>query len=255
MEQISSRKSSLVAHIRKLLSSRKYRREMGEMVCEGPKMLEEALKWRATITTVLVEQGRGLPTELPESLRKVEVPKDLLSYLSDTETPQGLLFLCRIPKAEVPPTLERGHYLVLDGLQDPGNVGTIWRTADALGAKGLFLLPGCADPWSPKTLRSSMGACFRFPLWEMELGPLGECLAQADIPLLATALDEKTKDLRSIQLDLAAVVIGSEGKGVSPEVLAACEATVKIPMGPRCESLNAAVAASIVLWEMGRTSL
>ena len=132
---------------------------------------------------------------------------------------------------------------------DPGNVGTIWRTADAFGAEGLFLLPGCAEPFSPKTVRATMGACFRLPVWEAELDGLRALLARAGMPLYATALRSDTSDVREIPLDRAAVVIGSEGRGVSQAVLDTCEKTLKIPMRERCESLNAAAAAAVVLWE------
>ena len=147
------------------------------------------------------------------------------------------------------------RFLVLDGVQDPGNVGTIWRTADAFGADGLILLPGCADPFSPKTVRATMGACFRLPVWETDLAGLPQVLEGAGLPLYATALREDTDDVRRAGLSRCAVVIGSEGRGVSQAVLDACAGTLKIPMRQRCESLNAAVAASVVLWEMARPLL
>ena len=250
MEHITSRKNPHLAHIRKLLSSRAYRRECGQMVCEGPKMLGEALCWGAEITQIVQRENAQLPP-IPPGIQRIEVPKDLLEWLSDTKTPQDNLFLCRIPQAaQILPSGSR--LLVLDSVQDPGNLGTIWRTADAFGADGLILLQACADPWSPKTLRATMGAAFRLPLWEMEAEALATLLKQREIPLYATALQADTKDVREVSLQKAAVVIGSEGRGVSPEVLALCEKTIKIPMEPRCESLNAAVAASVVLWEMTR---
>ena len=145
--------------------------------------------------------------------------------------------------------LAPGRYLVLDGVQDPGNVGTVWRTADAFGADGVFLLPGCAEPFSPKTVRATMGACFRLPVWETGLERLTELLKGAGVPLYATALRADTADLGSADLSRAAVVIGSEGRGVSRPVLDACALTLRIPMRDRCESLNAAAAAAVVLWE------
>lgn len=250
MEEITSRSNPLMTHIRKLTGSRKQRRAAGEMVCEGPKMLREALLWGADITVVLETEEAGPLPELPEGVRRVRVPRDLLHAVADTQTPQDLLFLCRIRDMELPERLPGSRYLVLDGLQDPGNVGTIWRTADAFGADGLILLPGCADPWSPKTLRGSMGACFRLPLWEAGLPELLVRLERDELPLWATALREGAEDLRQVSLKRGAVVIGSEGRGVSPEVLAACGRALKIPMRERCESLNAATAASVILWVM-----
>lgn len=251
MEEITSRSNALITHVRKLNASRAHRRAEGAFVCEGPKLLEEALQWGAGLSAVLVSEGTGLPT-LPEGVRVAQVPADLMKSICDTGTPQGVLFLCSTPDLALPGTLTPGRYLVLDGVQDPGNVGTVWRTADAFGAEGLILLPGCADPFSPKTVRATMGACFRLPVWETDRETLKRTLDGAGIPLCATALRDDTQDVRTAGLGSAAVVIGSEGQGVSDAVLALCETTVKIPMTPRCESLNAAVAAAVVLWEMYR---
>lgn len=250
MEKITSRQNPLMVHIRKLQSSKSYRREQGEFVCEGPKLLKEALAWGAVLTAAVWEEGREFPNQ--EGVRTAVVPTPLFRSLSDTETPQGVLFLCRLPRLSTPEALVGGRYLVLDGVQDPGNVGTIWRTADAFGVDGLFLLPGCADPFSPKTVRATMGACFRLPVWESDRENLAASLRGAEIPLWAAALREDTEDIRRVDLRRAAVVIGSEGRGISEETLALCENTLKIPMRERCESLNAAVAASVVAWEMAR---
>lgn len=252
MEQITSRANPLIAHIRKLAKDRAFRRESGQMICEGPKMLEEALRWGAAVTTLLTTGALSRP--IPPEVRQVQVPADLLQAVAPTQTPQKVLFLCDIPGKTLPETLTGSRYLVLDGLQDPGNVGTLWRTADAFGADGLLLLPGCADPWNPKTIRATMGACFRLPAWEVTLEELLPLLRKAALPLYATALREDTEDLRRVSLGRAAVVIGSEGKGVSPEVLASSGKTLKIPMISRCESLNAAAAGAVVLWEMFRES-
>ena len=253
MERITSRQNPLMAHIRKLNSSRSYRREKGEFTGEGPKLLEEAVKAGAEITVVVVAEGTQI--SCPAGARQVEVPADLLQSLCDTKTPQGVLFVCRMGQLTPPEQLPGQRYLVLDGLQDPGNVGTLWRTADAFGAHGLFLLPGCADPFSPKTLRATMGACFRLPVWQGELGPLKALLRQAGLPLYATALRADTADLRDTDLTRSAVVIGSEGRGVCPQVLEESDLTIQIPMTARCESLNAAAAGSVILWHMCQTSL
>ena len=251
MERITSRTNPLITRIRKLTGDRKYRRREGVMVCEGPKMLAEALRWGAGLETILWQTGTHPPAGIPQGVRQVEVPGDLLRSVAPTETPQRVLFLARLPARALPEELTGSRYLVLDGLQDPGNLGTLWRTADAFGADGLLLLPGCADPWSPKTLRSTMGACFRLPVWEGKLEDLLPRLARAGLPLYATALGEDTQDIRTLPLGRAAVVIGSEGRGVSPAVLAASEKTLQIPMTERCESLNAAAAGTVVLWQMG----
>ena len=247
MELITSRQNPLAVHIRKLGADGKYRRSQGQYLCEGEKLVREALRWSAGVETLVYARGKRPPDGLPQDIRLVEVPEGLFESLSTVETPQGVLAVCRRPETMAP-----GGYLVLDGLQDPGNVGAIWRTADALGAAGVVLLPRCADPFSPKTVRSTMGACFRLPVWESGLEHLCPRLAAAGIPLYATALREDTADVRALSLERAAVVIGSEGRGISDEALARCEKTIRIPMRERCESLNAAAAAAVVLWEMAR---
>ncbi len=248
-ERITSRRNPLVARLRRLGTDKRARRAEGAFLCEGGKLVGEALRWGAEVELLAVAEGAAPPEGLPPDVQVVELPAELLAYISTVETPQGMLALCRAPALTPPRELPPGRYLVLDGVQDPGNVGTIWRTADAFGAAGLLLLPGCAEPFAPKTVRATMGACFRLPVWEAELGGLSALLRGAGVPLYAAALRDDTADIREIPLDRAAVVIGSEGRGVSQAVLDACEKTLKIPMRDRCESLNAAAAAAVVLWE------
>lgn len=250
MEKITSRQNPLVAQVRKLNSSRPFRRQRGQFVGEGPKLLDEAVKAGAEVQVLVTAEGTQVPS--PSGARQVEVPRDLLESMCDTKTPQGVLFLCAMPDTAPPQTLPGGRYLVLDGVQDPGNVGTIWRTADALGADGLILVNGCADPFSPKTVRATMGACFRLPVYETPFQELAALLEGSGLSLYATALREDTVDIKTADLRRSAVVIGSEGRGISQELLALSRQTLKIPMRERCESLNAAVAAAIVLWEMAR---
>ena len=248
---ITSRTNPLVTYVRKLNGKRAFRRAENAFAAEGPKLLAEALRWGARVETVLCASGAALP-ELPAGTRIVELPEQLLACVADTETPQGIVFVCKGKPLAMPERLEGRRWLVLDGVQDPGNVGTVWRTADAFGADGLILCNGCADPWNPKTVRATMGAVFRLPVYEGTLKDAAERFAAASVPLYAAALGEDTQDIRDVTLSKAAVVIGSEGRGVSEEALALCRKTVKIPMQARCESLNAAVAASVVLWEMAR---
>ena len=250
MERITSRTNPLISRLRRLAARPSARREEGATLGEGPKLLEEALRWGARLETVVTVPGFSLPP-LPEETRLVEVPEDLLRAVAQTETPQGVLFVWRVPDTALPSALT-GPCLVLDGVQDPGNVGTIWRTADAFGAQSVVLCPGCADPWGPKTVRATMGACFRLPVYQGGLEEIAAALERGNTPLYGAALGEHTIDVRQADLGSAAVIIGSEGRGVSPLGLSLCAGTVKIPMRPRCESLNAAVAAGVVLWEMAR---
>lgn len=250
-ETITSRANPLLARVRKLNSRRSFRREEGAFAAEGPKLLGEALRWGGELEAVICAPGVALP-ELPAQVRVAEVGDSLLASIADTQSPQGIVFICKGKALSVPDRLTGGRYLLLDGVQDPGNVGTIWRTADAFGADGLILCGGCADPWNPKTVRATMGAVFRLPAYECGLEEAADRLAAAGLPLYAAALRDDTADIRQMELGRCAVAIGSEGRGVSQRTLELCEKTVKIPMSPRCESLNAAAAAAVVLWEMAR---
>ena len=250
MERITGRHNPLMTHIRKLLSSRSYRRQCGEYICDGTKLLQEAVHWGAEVTVLVATHPEQLPL-LPENARLVQVPEELMSSISPMEAPQGALFIVRQPKNPLPERLQ-GPLLVLDGLQDPGNVGTILRTADAFDCD-LLLLEGCADPYNHKAARASMGAVFRRTVYEATLEQLTKLLRESGgLPLYGAALGLETKDLRQTDLKNCAVAVGSEGQGLRREVLDLCQGTVKIPMQPRCESLNAAAAAAVLLWEMYR---
>ena len=251
MERITSRTNPLMTHLRKLSSSAAYRREQGEFVCDSPKLLGEAVQWGAELLTVVTTDASSLP-ELPDRVRAVEVPEDVMTSVSPMKTPQGVLFTCRLPETVLPQELDGKCYMVLDGVQDPGNVGTIWRTADAFGCDGLVLLPGCADPYSPKTVRASMGAVFRSAVWTATPAEMKAVLEKSGIPLYGAALRDDTLDARNVDYSRAALAIGSEGRGLSEEMLQLCDKTIRIPMEEKCESLNAAIAATVLLWEAYR---
>jgi len=247
MERITSRTNPLMTHIRRIAASRSYRRERGEYLGDGSKLLEEALRWKAGVKTVVFTPEVSVPP-LPEGVRAVEVPRDVMKSVSPMEAPQGVLFLAALPEQRLPRLTGR-RYLALEGVQDPGNVGTMLRTADALGAGGVILLEGCADPYNPKTVRAAMGALFRCGVWQTDLPQLCEALKETALPLYGAALGRDTEDAGRMDLRRGVLLIGSEGRGLSREALTACQRTIRIPMRPRCESLNAAAAAAILLWE------
>ena len=257
METITSKSNPLCVHLRKLASSRSYREETGEFLCDSPKLLQEAALWGAPITALLYTQGAALPPGLEGRVpRMAEVGESVMRSVSPMETPQGAVFSCWSPGCAPPERLGPGaggrlRFLVLDGVQDPGNVGTILRTADAFGAR-VIVLPGCADLHNPKTLRAGMGVHFRTEIYRCTLEELTALLKEAGLPLYGAALREDTADVREGDLRRCAMAVGSEGRGLSAAVLAACDKTVRIPMDPRCESLNAASAASVLLWEAAR---
>ncbi len=244
-QRITSRKNPLLQQVKKLLSSRKAREEAGLFVSDGTKLLTEAVKYFAGLDTVILSDG--VDADLPETVKIIRVPGDVMESISPMQSPQGALFLCRLPekKAFVP----KKGMLLLDGIQDPGNLGTMLRTADALNVP-VVLLEGCADPYSHKVVRSSMGAVFRTPVVQSDWVTVQAACKAAGIPVGVTALSDRAKDLRNADVRQMAVVIGSEGQGVRKEILENADAELIIPMNPHCESLNAAVAATIVMWQM-----
>ena len=244
-QRITSRKNPLLQQVKKLLSSRKAREEAGLFAADGVKLLAEAVRWYPGLDTVILSDG--VHADVPESVRLFRVPEDVMASISPMESPQGALFLCRLPeKKTYAPT---PGCLLLDGIQDPGNLGTILRTADALDIP-VTLLEGCADPYSPKTVRASMGAVFRTQPVKADWAEVKAACGVAGIPVAVTALSQRAKDLRNADLSGMAVVIGSEGQGVRREILESADGELIIPMNKRCESLNAAVAAAIVMWQM-----
>ena len=251
METITSRTNPLCTHLRKLAASVSYRRKSGEFLCDSPKLLEEALLWRGDLHTVVCTEMAPLPP-IPAGVRLVQVPGDVMKSISPAETPQGVLSVCGMPDRTLPDRLDGTRYVVLDGVQDPGNVGTILRTADAFHADGVLLVNACADLYNPKTVRATMGAVFRCPVWSCGVEELRELLAASDLPLYGAALRADTVDARTVDYSRCAIAIGSEGKGLSRDLLAACGQTVLIPMSGHCDSLNAAIAASVLLWEAAR---
>lgn len=244
-ERITARKNPLLQQVKRLLSSHKERQEAGLFVADGTKLLAEAVRWWPGLETVILSDG--VRAQVPEHVRLVTVPEDVMESISPMRTPQGALFVCKLPpeRAFVP----KPGMLVLDGIQDPGNLGTILRTADALQVD-VVLLEGCADPYSHKVVRASMGAVFRTPVIQTTWEQAQNAFRQAGIPVAVTALSQRAKDIRRAALKEMAVVIGSEGQGVRKQILDSADAELIIPMDERCESLNAAIAAAIVMWQM-----
>lgn len=246
MEQrITARKNPLLQQVRRLISSRREREAAGLFVADGTKLLEEAVRWWPGLDTVILSDG--VEAETPEGVRRIRVPVDVMASISPMETPQGALVLCRLPEKKL--FMPKRGMLLLDGIQDPGNLGTVLRTADAFEVP-VALLEGCADPYGPKTVRASMGAVLHTPVAQTTWAKAYSACQDADIPIGVTALSERAKDLRQAAPGTMAIVIGSEGRGVRREILDCADEELIIPMSKRCESLNAAVAAAIVMWQM-----
>ena len=249
MEQIRSRKNQYILHLRALAKTNDARRDAGEYVCDGEKLLREALQFGAEVTSVLWRDAAAFP--LPDGIVQYTADAELVAYASPLMHSPGPVFTVRIPEMCLPEPLR--HVIVLEGVQDPGNVGTIIRTADAAGLDGVLLSTQCADVFSPKVLRATMGSIFRMNLRTTD-----------DLPGELTKLREKGYSILSSQLDGTpfyerqgvaerfALIIGNEGNGVSEQVQQTATHRVRLPMRGGAESLNAAIAAAIMMYELMR---
>lgn len=245
-ERITSRKNPLLQQVRRLTGSRRDRLADRLFLGDGTKLLQEAVCWCDGLECVILADTLPIPA-LPEQVAVYQVPEDVMQTISPMRTPQGAVFLCRMPEPQ--PMCLRPGTLILDGIQDPGNLGTILRTADALDTP-VILTGACADPYNWKTVRASMGAIFRRTPMQATQEEIVLACRQQHVPLAVTALSERAMDIRQADAGECAVVIGSEGQGVSPYLLASSQQEWIIPMNPHCESLNAATAAAIVMWQM-----
>lgn len=228
MDRITSRKNELIQYLRAY--------DGEDFLCIGEKMLEEAVKAEAEITAIIWKE---IPGDCVCEKQYV-VPADLFDYVCPQKNSPGPLFTVKRRKSEGKPVRQA---LILENVQDPGNVGTVLRTANAFGIDCVYLLGECASLHNWKTVRASMGAVFYQEVVVNEL---------PDLPIYGAALEQDSVDITHINLSDCAVAIGSEGRGLSRELLAKCEKKLVIPMSPYAESLNAAVAASIIAWEMKR---
>lgn len=251
MERITSRKNPYIARLRALGSDAAARRERGETALDGLKLLGEALASGAEVTGLLCSDPACLPPGL--GCPVYTAPPELVGYASPVKNSPGPVFSVRLPRIAAPEELRCA--VVLEDVQDPGNVGTLIRTANALGIDAVFLTGSCADRTSPRAVRASMGAAFRQYARECTLEELGGTLEALGLRLLGSALSEGALDIRRAELGRCAVAIGNEGHGLSPELLGMCGGTVIIPMKPGSESLNAAAAGAVLMWEMARRLL
>lgn len=263
MKEISAKNNPVIKKFR-ALSRKKYRDELGLYIIEGPNLLREALSHGAEVGQVLFDEEALFHSaelqKLAEEIRLKKLPAALVSpslflETTDTDTPQGVL--AWVKKREW--TQEDffsplgGNLIVLDRLQDPGNLGTILRTAVSAGFSGALLLKGCGDVYGPKTVRACAGALFRLPVMVCD-GPKEavSLLRRHKKRIFAAALEESRIyfqcDLRSD----AAIVIGNEGNGICREILSEADQNITIPMEGETESLNAGVAAGILMYEAFR---
>ncbi|MCX6053569.1 MAG: RNA methyltransferase [Chloroflexi bacterium] len=257
-ERVTSTKNPRVAHIRELLGKRSAREESAQFVVEGVRLCEEALLAGLVPSEVffsrdLSPRGLALLERAARSSCPVrEVLSHVMNSLSETETSQGLLMV--MPMRLLPIPEELNLILVLDQIRDPGNFGTLLRTAIASGVQAVFCTPGTVDPFSPKVLRSAMGAHFSLPIHSSPWQEI-HALCKNRITPLQILLAESEGGSSLWQRDLVpptAIVIGGEAEGASKEVRASVDGLIHIPMPGGNESLNASIAGSIILFEIIR---
>lgn len=246
-EMITSRKNRIIQHLRSVANDSAYREECREFICDGEKTLREAISFGAEIKCVLWKDKAG---DIELDAPQYAAPADLFEYASPLKSSPGPVFTVKMPEMENGSKVERA--IVLENLQDPGNVGTVIRTANAFNIDAVILVGACADLYNPKTVRASMGAIFRQRVLTMSLEELSEFCTANYLPLFGAALSPRAADVRKTEIQRAAVCVGSEGRGLSKELLQMCGGEIIIPMNPDSESLNAAVAASVLMWEMSR---
>jgi len=257
MVLLSSRDNSLIKDYLKLSAQKSHRRRSGRCALEGLRLIRDALQSGVRIENAfftheaLSKHAGLLPLFKKAGASVYEISEPLAAAISDTDTTQGLLCTAYIPQSSLSPdnTDTGGCYAALENIQDPGNLGAILRTAEALGFDGIFLSPACVDVYSPKVLRASMGAVFRLPICETPLPLALKKLGGAGIKTYA-ALSWGGEDLLAQDLSGGvAVAIGNEGAGLTAECAAVCLKSVTIKMRGRAESFNAAAAAAIIMWE------
>jgi TrmH family RNA methyltransferase len=227
---------------------------------EGPNLLREAIRAGLKIETVFVAEGfEGMlaELELPNEIDVLQFPGEVLDSALTTEAPQPVAALVGFPAWTWNDLLETHTdtaplVIVLAALQDPGNLGTILRSAEAFGATGVVSLPGTVSPWNPKAVRASAGSVFRVPLVESNADECFSRLRSTGLRVLTTAVREAEFATSAHLTGPTALLIGNEGNGVPEELASRCDGAITIPMPGSVESLNAAVAASVLLYESAR---
>ena len=262
MIKITSKDNPSVKLAIRLMTSARERRKSGLIICEGARLCRDAAESGVTVkelfcTSVALEKYRDYLEVLIEKAGEVfEISDEISKKISNTESTQGIFIVAATPKVEsnLNNLNASGQYVLLENLQDPSNVGAIFRTAEALDVDGIILNDGCASCFSPKALRAGMGAMFRIPIFFTNDAPADMTAAvERNMRPMAPVPGEGASDVRGIRFFKGAIMcIGNEGNGLSDELIGACPEKVTIPMNGRAESLNAATAAAILMWEMMR---
>lgn len=252
---ISSKTNEKIKAVRKL-ADKKYRTQFGQFVLEGHKLVYDYIRAGGTPTQLFVaedvtEKYSGI-IENANCKEVYAVPRSLYMFISGETAPQGILAVCPMPKDVG--SFGSGKTVILESLRDAGNLGTVIRTATAMGIDNIVLSSDCADIYNPKTLRAAMGALFFANIVIVnELVDFVSTLTKQGRRVFAAMPSGNALDVRCLSLGgNDCVVIGNEGNGISAELAECCTANITIPMGGETESLNASAAASILMWELVR---
>lgn len=253
---ITSKDNETIKEIKKL-KEKKYRKE--KFIIEGIKMIEEAIQYNAHIELVVYSEKfeiSNIESILKQkSIKTIEVTESIFNTLTEVVSPQGILAVVRKSENSKKIDYSNDFMLALDGIQDPGNLGTIIRTADATNLKQIIVSKDTVDTYSPKVIRSTMGAIFRVNVIEVEeLSIELERLKKEGFKIITTSLQTE-KSIYDIDYKKSVVVIGNEANGVSDKVYEVSNTKVKIPMPGKAESLNASVAAGVMMYEYVRKTL
>ncbi|MBQ0138217.1 MAG: RNA methyltransferase [Kurthia sp.] len=247
MKRIESSSNSLVKYWKKLATTRKERDKTGEFLVEGFHLVEEALNGTEVIN-LIIRDGVEIPHNWNvDNIYIIEVTPEIAAEFAETEHSQGIFAHCKQPDFQVKSSWKK--LLLVDAVQDPGNVGTMIRTADAAGIDAVILGKGSADPFNAKTVRSTQGSIFHIPVIRGDLIEWVEQLKTNDVPVYGTALDATSVVYNKVEKGPAfALIMGNEGSGISKELLQQTTQNVIIPIMGGAESLNVAVASGIVLY-------
>ncbi|KAA0563586.1 RNA methyltransferase [Bacillus sp. CH30_1T] len=247
MKYIQSSKNPVVKQWKKLLT-KKERDLTRTYIVEGFHLVEEALKQEDSVLELIVVEGTDLPQKWTvASVTMTMVSEEVGKALTDTETPQGVFAVCK--QREDEHNIEKAAtFMLLDGLQDPGNIGTIIRTADAAGIDMVVLGKGTVDPYNPKVLRSAQGGHFHIPIIRRDLNETISKLKERDIPVYGTALENGVEYTTVNPQSSYALIVGNEGNGMSKDLLTETDQNLYIPVYGKSESLNVAIAAGVLLY-------
>lgn len=261
MKVISSKDNDFIKHIRKL-KDKKYRDICNEFIVEGIKLIEEAIQEKAKIKKIIVCENTTKTYEISTQTRLeiakyecIYVSEKIFNTITQVKNPQGIMAIIEKKANENEIDYKQDIIVVLDGIQDPGNLGTILRTVDSIGLNQIIVSKETVDAYCPKVVRSTMGAIFRVKVIETEnLVNTIKSIKKHHFKLIVTSLQTK-KSIYDINYNKKIIVIGNEGNGVSNEIQEMSDEKVKIPMIGKTESLNASVATGIVLYEYVRQKI